>query len=299
MSTAEIEIAYVGQAVETGRMEVGDLAPALLSFESLCREANVVLNGEQAHVTLVVKSDFKKGSFGISLELVQHIAGQIFSATGELKQAGEVAELLGLFGGEGLLKFLKWLKGNSPSNVTKLNNGMVKVELTGATITNSTIVIKPEVYALSTAHGVRRHLNGVIKPLEREGIDKFEVRRNKKTVDSISKEERPLLTVPEATETIIHQGHHVAVFQVVRASFKERYKWTLSDGERNFNVAVHDDEFVRKVEGGQLSFRRGDGLKVHVETVSRKTDKGIVTEYKILKVLEVIKEAPQLNLPGT
>jgi hypothetical protein len=82
-------------------------------------------------------------------------------------------------------------------------------------------------------------------------------------------------------------------------SFKERYKWTLSDGERNFNVAVHDDEFVRKVEGGQLSFRRGDGLKVHVETVSRKTDKGIDTEYKILKVLEVIKEAPQLNLPGT
>lgn len=106
-------------------------------------------------------------------------------------------------------------------------------------------------------------------------------------------------TVPEATETIIHQSDHVAVFQVVRASFKERYKWTLSDGERNFNVAVHDDEFVRKVEGGQLSFRRGDGLKVHVETVSRKTDKGIDTEYKILKVLEVIKEAPQLNLPGT
>ena len=110
MSTAQIEIAYVGDAVEAGIMEIGDLAPALLSFEALFKEANFILNADRAYVTVIVRSDFKKGSFGIYLELVQHVVGQILSVSGDLKQAGS-AQLLGLFGGDGLLKFLKWLKG--------------------------------------------------------------------------------------------------------------------------------------------------------------------------------------------
>ncbi|QOJ36144.1 MAG: hypothetical protein HRU82_14880 [Nitrospira sp.] len=300
MSTAQIEIAYVGDAVEAGIMEIGDLAPALLSFEALFKEANFILNADRAYVTVIVRSDFKKGSFGIYLELVQHVVGQILSVAGDLKQAAEIAQLLGLFGGDGLLKFLKWLKGRTPSTVTKLENGTVKVDLSGSTISNSTIIIKPDVYALYSAYGVRRHFNGVVKPLQRQGIERLEMRKGKETVESISKEESSLLATPTPTENIVHEGDHVAVFQVVRVSFKERYKWTLSDGERNFNVAVHDDDFVKKVEEGQLSFRKGDSLKVHVQTVSRRTDhKGIVTEYKILKVIEVIKQPPQLNLPGT
>ena len=81
------------------------------------------------------------------------------------------------------------------------------------------------------------------------------MRKGKETIESISKEESSLLATPTPTEEIVHEGDHVAVFQVVRVSFKERYKWTLSDGERNFNVAVHDDDFVRKVEEAVASVK--------------------------------------------
>jgi hypothetical protein len=46
MSEVEIEIAYVVDAVDQGVMEISDLAPAVLSFEALFKEANFVLNGD-------------------------------------------------------------------------------------------------------------------------------------------------------------------------------------------------------------------------------------------------------------
>ena len=71
---ASTTIIYKGSDVAEGLMDVKDLAPALLALGNLCQATNRCLNGDEAKVDVLVRSDFKAGSFEVSLELVQACA---------------------------------------------------------------------------------------------------------------------------------------------------------------------------------------------------------------------------------
>jgi hypothetical protein len=60
MSTATIRIAYDGEALRRGTIDVRALAPALLALGDLCEQANRILNAEKPTTTLRVnvRSDF-------------------------------------------------------------------------------------------------------------------------------------------------------------------------------------------------------------------------------------------------
>jgi hypothetical protein len=63
MSQKTLHIAYDGPALDTHEMDVRELAPALLAFSDMFEEANAVLNGDRAKISLNVKGSFKTGSF--------------------------------------------------------------------------------------------------------------------------------------------------------------------------------------------------------------------------------------------
>jgi hypothetical protein len=69
-------LTYGGEALESGLMDVRELAPALLSVGELIHSVNRLTNGDRAVVSLQVKSDFRKGSFQIDLVLVQNLIDQ-------------------------------------------------------------------------------------------------------------------------------------------------------------------------------------------------------------------------------
>jgi hypothetical protein len=57
-----LSISYDGDNVRTGLMDAQELAPALLAAGTLIQKANRILNGENIHVDLKVRSDFQRGS---------------------------------------------------------------------------------------------------------------------------------------------------------------------------------------------------------------------------------------------
>jgi hypothetical protein len=77
MSRQVFQVAYDGKQVDAHSMDVQDLAPALLSFGKMVREANAQLNGKRATVKVLVTSDFEHKCFNISFEVVQTILHQI------------------------------------------------------------------------------------------------------------------------------------------------------------------------------------------------------------------------------
>lgn len=69
VSKTRFSIAYDGPAVESGAMDVRDLAPALLAVGQLFDAANSVLNEQRTTIGVNVQAT-ARGSFEVVLEVV-------------------------------------------------------------------------------------------------------------------------------------------------------------------------------------------------------------------------------------
>lgn len=295
MSKIQIQVAYDGEALQTGSMNVRDLAPALLSIGNLCQEANRVLYGDNVRLTVNVQSGFQQGSFEVSMEVIQSLATQakLFLLGENMTAAITLAGLVGLAQGGciSLIAFIKWLKGQKPAESITLENGNIKI-----IINSESLEVQPEIIQLYNDTNVRSALEGVIKPLEQPGINRFEVRRDKNIIESITREEVPYFLIPSIEEEITIDNERIAALEIVKLSFEEKYKWMFSDGNMTLNADIEDEGFLNKLNRREILFAKGDVLKVKLYTKSWRTEKGLRTEYKVLRVLEVIPSPRQISL---
>ena len=147
-----------------------------------------------------------------------------------VKAAKELAELIGLYVAAptvSLFKLIKWLKGRKPENVTTLESGNILIQIDNSvTIDNSVhidygvynqIEVRREVVNLYNDAVVRRAVERVVKPLERDGINKFEVRNEEGSVTEVIEKEELLYfsSVPiEPTERVIVDDTRLAALKL-------------------------------------------------------------------------------------
>lgn len=290
MSKDAFQIVYDGPAVESGAMDVRDLAPALLAISELAQHSNRILNGERAQVQVKIRSEIRRGSFTVSLEVIQQLAehAKAFLLGDDVKAARTLLELL--FGSVGLAKLIKFLRGGKATKVAPTSNQMVRVE-----INNAHIEVHPDTIRLYNDSSVREAVYGTVKPLESEGIERLEVKRQQKVIESVTKEEVGYFA-PAPFEEPIHQEERIAAFEVVTLSFEDRYKWRFTDGNATFTAAITDERFFERVQTRQVAFGKGDVLRVKLHTKTWRTDKGLKTDHNIVEVLEIIPAARQTGL---
>lgn len=290
MSHAELALTYEGPAVESGLMDVRDLAPALLAVGNLVEATNRLVNGENAAAKVQVKT-VGAGSFAIGLDvsvaLIQTVR-DILAGPEATAAANIITILTGTAGAIGLIK---WLKGRRPAAIKRKEGGRVEVEVDGQTIEVDELVAR-----VSVDVGVRLALERVIaEPLSKDGIVAVSL-GPKSNPERIEKPEGYSFLAPPDRESGVYEYRYRAPFSIVSLSFKEGNKWRLNDGKTTLNVTVVDTAYLERVDRNEVAFSKGDILICDVRVVTREDQRGLKAEFFIERVLEHRPPGRQVSL---
>ena len=296
---ATFQIQYEGPALASHEMNVKDLAPALLSIGELIEEANTILNGDQTKIAVNIKST-QPGSVIVSFSVIQDFLKQAVSLftsneVDAIVNAAEILSYLGLGcgGSAGVLGVIKWLKNRQIKNITTLEDGNFKMEVTDG----ETRVIRSSEIKLFKFVNIRKHFESIIKkPLEKEGIEKVSFIKDSKQ-NTIDKSEADYFATPVIQEEVLGETETEQSLQIVNISFLENGKWRFSDGNATFYADIIDKEFVQKVQHNQAAFAKDDVLTVKLKRKQYLSIGGIKTDYIITKVVEHRSAAIQIQLP--
>jgi hypothetical protein len=296
--TETLTITYDGPALEANAMDVRELAPALLAIGELIDASNKLLNGDRSAISVKVRA-VKPGSFNIDFQLVETLYQKTIDllSNRDVQAIGVLLAYLGLSAKDatvGLFALLKSIKGRVPKSIVEFD-GQVRLELEG-----DPIVILREVFELYRNVKVREAAEQVLQPLRKPGIDTFLVNENQKEIVHVTKEELPFFAVSKSSaqqETIVTERQ--AWFSIAALAFKEDNKWRLSDGEASFYVKIADEEFLGHVDRSEISFSKGDLLKVSLKTTQTRGLDGLHTEHEITKVIEHKSAAKQVLMDFT
>lgn len=295
MSRAVFTIAYDGDALRDGAMDVRDLAPALLAVGKLLDAANLVLNGEESKISVQMKAT-SKGSFEISFDLIQSFGRQVIgllsgdAVTAALALKEIVFGSLGV--GGGVIWLVMRLRGRQPDKMERLGPDQVRL-----TIDGETLVVPLKLLRLYQDLAVRAAVKEVVQvPLASPGIDAFEVRENRQTVLRIDKDELASFEMPDVADEVVVDEVTKAAFSILSLSFKEENKWRLHDGNSAIYALIEDQEFLDRVNKHLISFTKGDVLICSVRIKQKQTRDGLKTEYVVEKVVDHKRAPRQLPL---
>jgi hypothetical protein len=197
VSRHDFSIAYDGTAlVTTGdhSIDVQTLAPALLAFGKLIREATTEANGKKSTAKVFVVSDFEHKCFNINFEVVVSLYQQIQTILGAepVQTAKTILEwlgLLGVTGGGGTLTYLGYLRWKNGRKVREKRaisdtdrSGIVEVRIEGD---GNTVQVHNHVYDLSTNPRALRATRDAFLPLGQDGFDNVKVRQGDAVIEEI------------------------------------------------------------------------------------------------------------------
>ncbi len=281
-------VIYDGWALEHHLMDVRDLAPAMIAVNDLLSNANKALNGDKADLNLKVNASFRAGSFGMELHTVVHFLSQIrdmFASdnASAISNAWTILEIVGFVGSAGLIGLIRFLKGKKPTKIID-EDGRLKVYL------NETEYYETDgkVVKLYKNRTIVSDLNKMLEPLEKDGIDSFFVSRtgDKKDADLAIDESELTYFEYQEIENDLSENITETFVQIEAAVFKDNNKWKFDNGGSPINAAILDEEFLRKIDSGELRFGKGDLLKVRLKTIQTFAHGKLKTEFQVIEVLE-------------
>ena len=176
MSKASLRLAYDGEALASHRMDVRDLAPALMGLGELLNAANFELNGKNVGLEVKVAPNIHQKCFDIGSEVYQQWEA-IKSLFGDdnVVTAKELLDWLayGSIAGTSLIALFKNLRGRKPESIIKFKdengNQLYRYQFEG----QDDKILDEKLHKLYQSKNVRSGLKKLFKPVsEKDGIDK-------------------------------------------------------------------------------------------------------------------------------
>jgi hypothetical protein len=310
LASETFSLIYDGEEIRDGEMSVAALGPALVAVGELFESANNALNGSHASVETKVEANFKEGSFEILIHIHQlltdpsaalmpamyvlgadQLVGQVMGKAIE-KARDKVSDLAV----EGLFKLLGRLGGKKPERTQYDESKKLFIYNTGD---NVSITVDQATGQLYENPRVLAAAARVAMPLKRPGISKLRIKRDSEEIADLQRrdfEELPDVEAPMIADTkSLGGGPQELVIKIVKPSFSDG-KWSVSDGNRRFEVAMEDQTFKAKVHAREVGFYDGDLYRVEMVTTQKMNNERLSTERKVTRVIAPVTPEVQESL---
>ncbi len=314
--TLKIEMKYDGPVLAGHSMDVRELAPALMAFGDLCKEANLVINKDRAGVQVLVNADIKANCITISFDIIQTIfeATRSFIQNEYISTGKEILEWIGILkwptagaagtaGAVSLLKFLRKKKNKKIDRVTSIRdengNTMIQVNFSGD---GNVVTVSPQVYDMSKNKKILQSASSIMAPVSlNDGINSLSFKYGDVDGEEIDKAyaseiietsiEEELSDVDE--EEVQFLTAHITVYQPTLEQGSKHWKFILNEKKQSIDISsttIAQDTISR----GKIVI--GDTWKVKLEVREKKTESGYKLVYKAIEVLDFIAGEEQIPL---
>jgi hypothetical protein len=205
------------------------------------------------------------------------------------------AESLGVLLGfaVGLIRYLrKRHRSGDPISTTEVGTS---VRLTWA---DGTILeIQRDVPRLADEPSIRRPLNGMVRPLERNGVDSLKIGQSDKDSEEITSDDLPaIVSDGDETREILNESTYQRTLTIRNTSWQIGQKWRFNDGQSTFYAVITDRDFNALIEARE-PFAKGDELEGILHVFQYRNATGLHTEVELTKVIDHIRppDPPQLS----
>lgn len=291
----QFQITYDGPALQTNRMDVRLLAPALLGLADVIQAANRVVNPDRPQPGLHIEAS-REGSFAVELLLIDP-ASLIDRAVGlfSSREAGAAANALGIFtAATAAVAFVARLAHKRIRRQEQIRPGWVRITFDDDT----TIELPAEAPILAADLEFRRAANQMVEPLRMEGIETVSISRHREEAVRVVRDDLPGFEVPEAGEVLLNDQVRTVALRLRNVAFVPGNKWRVSDGDNDLFVTMDDASFVERVNTNEESFAAGDILQCDLRTQQWQTQSGAIrNEHTVTRVLNHVRGPRTVPLP--
>jgi len=287
-------IKYSGEALADHSIEINDLAPALLAVNDLIQEANSVASKKAATISIKVKAT-EPGCFQIWIQTAKMTVDDLEGIFNSPAASSLVALLviLGFLEGpttvKGVFNLIKRLCGKAPKKITQKNENEMELETESGEI----FTVSKLEWELYQNEKIRKAAHGIIKPIEKAGVETVEFIDGEKTPTKITKSEARFYVPPEQQEEPLQESTRETYVNIVHLWFKDGgYKWKFSEGDNEWSAEIKHQEFLEKLLKDEVTLHARDLLKVRVKQMQFRAGSTVKSDYEILEVLD-IQHAPR------
>lgn len=310
MTSEKIQLRYDGPILASHSMDVGDLAPALLAFGNLCKEANKTLNGDRSSVKVMMNADVQANCITVSLDVVQSVIEHAKALLTE-ENISTAKEILGyiLGGGAtagasvGVLQLLKIQSNRKVKEETTITdsdgNNTISIKFEGD---NNTVIVSPQVAQLAANKKVITAVQGVVAPVANiDGIDSAEFDIGGKKRLQIDKDfAKSISTIipveEEHTEDVSVVVGHIIIHSPTFAPDSKIWSFKYSDKIEQIDIS---ETTIAKDVLARGKCVVGDTYRVKMEVTEKKSGRGYKNFYKIKEVLDFIPGQEQTDMNFT
>ena len=292
---AAFDLHYDGPALVNNRMEVRDIAPAMIAAADAIRAASRTLYPDQAEPRIDVEAT-APGSFIVQLLILEAeapgTAVSIFASAPAVAGATFITLVGSVIGAVKLVRRLSHTQIREVTAAPEVNPPAVRITFADGTV----LEISESAYRLAQDSEVRRQMRNMVEPLSRPGVESLDLKSGANEA-RVERDDLPSFDLSTSGEELLSDTTRPAALTLASVAFAEGNKWRLSDGETTFYATVEDNGFLGRVARNEESFARSDILRTQLRTRQWRTDRGLRTEHIVVSVDEHIKGPREVPLP--